>query len=39
MLEDGAILVGNTPEQFITFIQAEQSRWGKVVKQAKITID
>jgi tripartite-type tricarboxylate transporter receptor subunit TctC len=39
MLEDGAILVGNTPEQFMIFIQAEQSRWGKVVKQAKITID
>jgi tripartite-type tricarboxylate transporter receptor subunit TctC len=39
MLEDGAILVGNTPEQFMTFIQSEQSRWSKVIKQAKITID
>jgi tripartite-type tricarboxylate transporter receptor subunit TctC len=39
MLEDGAVLVGNTPEQFASFIQSEQSRWGKVVVQAKITID
>ena len=39
MLEDGAILVGNTPEQFSAFIQSEQARWGKVVQQAKIKID
>jgi tripartite-type tricarboxylate transporter receptor subunit TctC len=39
MIEDGAILIGNTPEQFSSFIYAEQIRWGKVVQQAKITID
>jgi tripartite-type tricarboxylate transporter receptor subunit TctC len=39
MIEDGAILIGNTPEQFSSFSYAEQIRWGKVVQQAKITID
>jgi tripartite-type tricarboxylate transporter receptor subunit TctC len=39
MLEDGAILVGNTPEQFAGFIQEEQKRWSKVVQKANIKID
>jgi tripartite-type tricarboxylate transporter receptor subunit TctC len=39
MLEDGAVLVGDTPAQFGTFIKTEQSRWAKVVEKAKITVD
>jgi hypothetical protein len=39
MLEDGAILVGDTPAQFTAFIKAEQARWAKVVEKAKITVD
>lgn len=39
MLEDGAVLVGDTPDQFGAFIKSEQTRWGKVVEKAKITVD
>jgi tripartite-type tricarboxylate transporter receptor subunit TctC len=39
MLDDGAVLVGDTPAQFGTFIKSEQSRWAKVVEKAKITVD
>ena len=39
MLEDGAVLVGDTPTQFATFIKAEQTRWAKVVEKAKIQVD
>jgi tripartite-type tricarboxylate transporter receptor subunit TctC len=39
MLEDGAVLVGDTPDQFGAFIKSEQARWGKVVEKAKITVD
>ena len=39
MLEDGAILIGDTPAQFGAFIKSEQNRWAKVIEKAKITID
>lgn len=39
MLEDGAILIGDTPTQFGAFIKSEQTRWGKVVEKAKIIVD
>ena len=39
MLDDGAVLVGDTPAQFGTFIKSEQARWAKVVEKAKITVD
>lgn len=39
MVEDGASLVGNTPEEFSKFIKIEQDRWTKVINKAKITID
>ncbi len=39
MVEDGATLVGNTPEDFAKFIKAEQVRWGAVITKAKITMD
>jgi len=39
MLEDGAVLIGDTPAQFGAFIKSEQIRWAKVVERAKITVD
>jgi tripartite-type tricarboxylate transporter receptor subunit TctC len=39
MLEDGAVLIGDTPMQFSTFIKSEQARWAKVVEKAKISLD
>ena len=39
MLEDSAVLVGDTPAQFTAFIKLEQNRWTKVIEKAKITID
>ena len=39
MLEDGAVLIGDTPTQFSTFIKSEQARWAKVVEKAKISVD
>jgi hypothetical protein len=39
MLEDGAILIGDTPEQFTAFIKVEQGRWGRVVEKAGIQVD
>lgn len=39
MLDDGAVLVGDTPVQFGAFIKTEQNRWAKVVEKAKITVD
>jgi tripartite-type tricarboxylate transporter receptor subunit TctC len=39
MLEDGAVLVGDTPAQFGSFIKSEQGRWARVVEKAKITVD
>jgi tripartite-type tricarboxylate transporter receptor subunit TctC len=39
MLEDGAVLVGDTPAQFAAFIKTEQTRWAKVVEKAKIQVD
>jgi len=39
MLEDGAVLVGDTPAQFASVIKSEQRRWAKVVEKAKITVD
>ncbi len=39
MLEDGAVLIGDTPMQFASFIKSEQARWAKVVEKAKISLD
>jgi tripartite-type tricarboxylate transporter receptor subunit TctC len=32
----GAILVGNTPDEFAAYIQSEIDKWGKVAKAANI---
>ena len=36
LAKDGANIVGNTPAQFMTYIQQEVDKWGKVVKAAGI---
>lgn len=35
----GTIPVGNTPEEFQAFLAAETSKWGKVIRDAKVTAD
>jgi tripartite-type tricarboxylate transporter receptor subunit TctC len=32
----GAILVGNSPDEFAAYIQSEIAKWGKVAKDAGI---
>ena len=39
MLEDGAILVGDTSAQFGAFIKSEQVRWATVIEKARISVD
>jgi tripartite-type tricarboxylate transporter receptor subunit TctC len=39
LASDGPIPIGNTPQEFAAFIRAEQAKWAKVVKQAKIAIE
>ncbi len=35
----GTIPVGNTPEEFDTFIASETAKWGKVIRDAKVTVE
>jgi tripartite-type tricarboxylate transporter receptor subunit TctC len=35
----GTVPVGNTPEEFATFLAAETRKWGDVIRQAKVTPD
>ena len=37
--ETGSDFVGDTPENFNKFVQAEATRWGKVVKDSGATVD
>jgi tripartite-type tricarboxylate transporter receptor subunit TctC len=39
LVQQGAIVVGNTPEQFASNINVDLARWMKVVKDAKLQID
>ena len=39
MSEQGAEVVGNTPEAFRTHIEAETARLAKVIQNAKIQLD
>jgi len=36
---EGADPIGGTPEQFVGHIKTELVRWGKVIREAKISID
>jgi tripartite-type tricarboxylate transporter receptor subunit TctC len=35
----GTIPVGNPPEEFERFITAETTKWGDVIRRAKVTAD
>jgi tripartite-type tricarboxylate transporter receptor subunit TctC len=35
----GFDIVGNTPDQFTTYIHSEVNRWGKVIRDAKIKVE
>ena len=35
----GTIPVGSTPEDFQTFLDAETAKWGKVIRDAKVTVE
>ena len=39
IVEDGASLVGSSPEEFSKFIKSEQDRWAKVIGKAQISLD
>jgi len=39
LIEDAAIPVGNTPEEFGDFIRKELARWAKVVQQGHISVE
>src|SRR5262249_50970827 len=39
MAAQGADIVGDSPEQFATFIREEKVRWAKIVKDANIKVD
>ena len=36
ILELGADVIANTPQQFAAYIRSETNRWGKVIRDAKI---
>lgn len=35
----GTVPVGGTPEEFEAFINAETAKWGKVIRDAKVTVE
>jgi tripartite-type tricarboxylate transporter receptor subunit TctC len=37
--EQGAEPVGNTPEQFAAFIRSEMTRYAKIVRDARVTVE
>ena len=39
LISQGAIPVGDTPEQFTAYIKAENEKWGAVVRSANIKVD
>jgi tripartite-type tricarboxylate transporter receptor subunit TctC len=39
LLADGAVPVGNAPEQFASYIRSEMTKWAKVVQQSGATAD
>ena len=35
----GTLPVGSTPQEFASFIDAETTKWGKVIREAKVKLD
>jgi tripartite-type tricarboxylate transporter receptor subunit TctC len=38
LVDDGAVAIGSTPEEFAAFIRSEQERWSQVISATKIAI-
>ena len=36
---DGAVPVGSTPQQFAAFLKNEAAKWGKLIREANITLE
>jgi len=39
MLRFGGVPVGSTPEEFAQFLRAERSKWGKLIREARLQLD
>jgi tripartite-type tricarboxylate transporter receptor subunit TctC len=39
IVNTGADVGGNSPEEFSAFIRAEHARWGRVIREAGIRLD
>ena len=39
LVADGAVAVGNTPEEFGAYIKAEMAKWAPVIKASGVTAD
>ncbi len=39
MLRFGGVPVGSTPEEFAEFLRAERSKWGKLIREARLQLD
>gem|GEM_PF-5372410 len=37
LVQNGAVPVGNTPDEFWTYVKGQIAKWGKVIKAARIT--
>ena len=36
IVKNGFVVVGNTPEEFTAFVEAETAKWANVIKTANI---
>ena len=36
IVNNGFVVVGNTPEEFVAFVAAESEKWGNVIKKSSI---
>ena len=39
MLRFGGVPIGSTPVEFAEFLRAERSKWGKLIREAKLQLD
>jgi tripartite-type tricarboxylate transporter receptor subunit TctC len=39
LLEVGIVAIGSTPEEHLAYVKSEHAKWGKVIKDAKISIE
>jgi len=39
LLEVGIVAIGCTPEEHLAYVKSEHAKWGKVIKDAKISIE